>query len=89
MSSGSSYTHRTFVGSYGSERVKDSRRDFNRELLAQKNDVCAELSECLAFPEDSFYDHEDLLYERSAGQLSIKDFRLEFLNVRGGEFLHE
>ena len=38
-----------------------------------------------------FHDREDLIYERSAGELSSQCFCLGLLNVspRGGEFLHE
>ena len=37
-----------------------------------------------------FHDHEDLIYERIAGELAAKGFCLNLLNVppRGGEFLH-
>ena len=63
----------------------------NRELLVLERDVSAELSEDLVSLDVEFHDHEDLIYERSAGQLSSHSFCSELLNFppRGGEFLHE
>ena len=91
MSSGASYIHRTFVGSCGSERVKDSQRGFNRELQALKHDLDVEVLNDSKLNESEFHDREDLVHERQWRSANISEFCLVSLNVppRGGEFLRE
>lgn len=61
----------------------------DRELQALKHELDVEVNSCELIPEWPGYDHEDLVYERYRSRPRAPNFCLEFLNVRGGEFLHE
>lgn len=71
--------------------VSHGARDKELQALKHELDVEVNINEFPLDGEfyDEFHDHEDLVYERNAGQLRSQYFCLELLNVRGGEFLHE
>lgn len=58
----------------------------NKELECLKHDIELEILNNSKSIDAEFHDREDLLYKHSAGELRRLPFRLEFLNVRGGEF---
>lgn len=72
-----------------SETVLYEYKDLELQALKHELDVEVNINEFSLDVE--FHDREDLVYERSAGELSCRCFCSELLNVppRGGEFLHE
>ena len=70
----------TALYGYKDRELQALKHELDEEVLNDSNSIGVE-----------FHDREDLVYERSAGELISQCFCLELLNVppRGGEFLHE